>query len=110
MDARIAQIVLSETFGDLSFAQYVQDGRQNKALKVIGYGAYASVLEAFQDSIEAKGLLWSNSQWDSWSNLATGAIAIIVMGEKPTQYEMLGYLLISCGIFLIGNNGSKVQK
>jgi len=74
-----------------------------------GYAAYISVLESFQDSINEKGLLWTNGQWDAWSNLATGAVAIGIMGEKVTNMELLGYGLISVGIFLIGSTGSKVR-
>ena len=107
MDSRIAQIVLSEALGDLSFAKYVEGGRRNELLKVGGYAAYISVLEAFQNSIDEKGLLWSNGQWDAWSNLATGAVAITFLGEKATPSELLGYGLISVGIFLIGTKGSK---
>jgi multidrug transporter EmrE-like cation transporter len=107
MDSNIARIVLSEALGDLSFAKFVEDGRRNELLKGVGYAAYISVLESFQDSIEKKGLLWSNGMWDGWSNLATGAVAIGVMGERASPKELLGYVLISAGIFLVGSNGSK---
>jgi multidrug transporter EmrE-like cation transporter len=107
MDSNIARIVLSEALGDLSFAKFVEGGRRNELLKAGGYAAYISVLESFQDSIEKKGLLWSNGMWDGWSNLVTGAVAIGVMGERASPKELLGYALISAGIFLVGSNGSK---
>ena len=107
MDYHVARIVLSEAVGDLSFAKFIEGGRRDPILKAVGYGAYASTLEAFQDSIEEKGLLYSNGMWDAWSNLATGSLAIVIMGERPTQMELMGYVLISAGIFLVGRNGSK---
>ena len=107
MDIHIARIVLSEAAGDLAFAKYVEGGRREMGLKAIGYGAYLSVLESFQDSIQEKGLLYSNALWDGWSNLATGAVAITVLGETATPKEFLGYALISAGIFLVGRAGSK---
>ena len=88
----------------------MEGGRRNELLKAGGYAAYISVLEAFQDSIEKKGLLWSNGMWDGWSNLATGAVAITVMGERPSTQELFGYALITAGIFLVGSNGSKAVR
>ena len=107
MDIRIARIVISEALGDLSFAKFVNGGRQNILLKLFGYAAYISVLELFQDSIESKGLLWSNGQWDAWSNLATGIVAILFLGEWASPIQLLGYAMITLGIYLIGSHGSR---
>jgi len=107
MDIRIARIVFSEALGDLSFAKFIEGGRKKLLLKAFGYLAYISVLETFQDSIGSKGLLWSNGEWDAWSNLATGLMAILFMGEWVSPIEFVGYAMISIGIYLIGSKGSK---
>jgi uncharacterized membrane protein len=107
MDSKILQIVLSEALGDLSFAKFVNGGRKNILLKLFGYATYILVLETFQDSIEAKGLLWSNGQWDAWSNLATGLVAILFLEEWASPIQLLGYAMITLGIYLIGSHGSR---
>ena len=107
MDLKIARIVISEALGNLSFAKFVEGGRQNFLLKAFGYATYVLVLETFQDSIESKGLLWSNGQWDAWSNLATGLVAILFLGEWASPIQLLGYAMITMGIYLIGSKGSR---
>ena len=103
----IIPIVSIEAFGDYQLAKYVED---NSTLRlVVGYGAYAGIVSLFIKSIEKKGLAWSNSAWDGWSNLATGAVAIFVLGERPSQRQYLGIFLISAGLFLLDGDFEKVR-
>ncbi len=74
---------------------------------MIGYGAYAAVLLLFVQSIKKMGLAWSNTAWDGWSNIATGAVAIFILKEKPKPREWLGILFVSAGLFLLGLDGTK---
>jgi multidrug transporter EmrE-like cation transporter len=98
-------IVGIEALGDWSFTRFVQDHRKNVFYKILGYLSYIGILELFQKSIETQGLSWTNSAWDGWSNLTTGAVAILYFGERPSLKQFIGILLISLGLFLLGTNG-----
>lgn len=102
----ILSIVTVEAFGDWAFAKYVKENRQHPVLKAIGYMCYIALLELFQRAIELNGLVWANTAWDGWSNLATGAVAIFVMNEKPSFKEWIGIVLITIGLFFLGTNGT----
>ena len=101
----IIPIVSIEALGDWSFTKFVELHRKNPFFKVLGYVCYIGVLELFQKVIEVKGLAWANSSWDGWSNIATGAVALFIFGEKPTLREFLGMILISVGLVFLGQNG-----
>ena len=102
----IYAITVSELAGDYSFKKYIEEHRHNPLFKILGYAAYIVCLEFFQNSIEAKGLAWSNAMWDSYSNIATGSMAFLFLGEKATEQEIVGYVLITIGIMLVGQRGS----
>lgn len=101
----IAGIVVVETFGDYWLAQYAKSS-QWWSLGA-GYASYAVLISMFIKGIQDKGLAWANSAWDGWSNLTTGLMAIIVFKETPTIKELIGMILISAGVFLLGTRGTK---
>ncbi len=101
----IAGIVTIEAAGDYQLARYATEGKWWQLGS--GYAAYAVVLSLFIKAIKDKGLAWANSAWDGWSNLATGAVALLLLGEKPTMKEFLGMVLISAGLFLLGTRGTR---
>ncbi len=101
----ILPIVTIEALGDYSFTKFIQEGRKNNFFKLLGYVCYIGVLELFQKSIQMKGLAWTNSAWDGWSNIATGLVALLVFREKPSPKELFGIALISVGIFFLGTEG-----
>lgn len=101
----IASVVAIEAIGDWGFTKYIQEGRKNIWYKLLGYISYIGVLEFFQNAIQTHGLSWANSAWDGWSNVATGAVAILGFGEKPSLKEYVGIALISMGIFFLGTDG-----
>jgi multidrug transporter EmrE-like cation transporter len=101
----ILPIVTIEALGDYSFTKFIQEGRKNNFFKLLGYVCYIGVLELFQKSIQLKGLAWTNSAWDGWSNIATGLVALLVFREKPSPKELFGIVLISAGIFFLGTEG-----
>ena len=101
----ILPVVGIEAVGDWSFTKFVQTNRQQPLYRVIGYVCYVAVLELFQKAIAAKGLSWANSAWDGWSNIATGTVAILIFGERPSLREWVGIILISLGIFFLGREG-----
>ena len=74
------------------------------------YSAYAALLLFFIQAIRKKGLAWSNSAWDGWSNIATGLVAIFLIGERPTGKELAGMLLVSAGLFLLGTKGTATKE
>ena len=101
----ILPIVSIEALGDWGFTKFVQEDRKHPLYRILGYVCYIGVLELFQKSIEIKGLAWTNSAWDGWSNLATGAVALFIFKEKPSLKEFLGIILISVGLFFLGTDG-----
>ena len=101
----ITSIVLTEAIGNWSFTKYVQENRKNFLYRFFGYACYIGVLEYFQKSIELKGLAWTNSAWDGWSNLTTGLVALVLFGEKPSSKQFIGIFLISVGLFFLGTDG-----
>jgi multidrug transporter EmrE-like cation transporter len=101
----ILAIVGIEAIGDWSFTKYIQKGRIYLPYKLIGYICYIGVLELFQKSIMIKGLAWTNSAWDGWSNIATGLVALLIFKEKPSLKEFCGIALVSLGLFLLGTEG-----
>jgi multidrug transporter EmrE-like cation transporter len=101
----IIPIVSIEALGDWSFTKFIQEGHKNIFYKFLGYICYVGVLELFQKSILTKGLAWTNSAWDGWSNIATGLVALLIFKEKPTLKQFIGIALVSLGIFLLGTDG-----
>jgi multidrug transporter EmrE-like cation transporter len=105
LDSNILGIIVSEAFGNWRLALFAE--KNNPIDILLGYSSYAITLWFFILSIRAKGLGWSNSQWDGWSNLATGAVAYFVLQEPMTPTHLLGMGLIVIGLFLVGTNGTK---
>jgi multidrug transporter EmrE-like cation transporter len=98
----IVPVVSIEALADYNLAMYVkQKTTGNLVTGVIGYNA---LLPFYIRAIEEKGLTWANSAWDGYSNLATSVVGIVVMGEKPSNEQMLGIILISAGLFLLGTD------
>ena len=106
----ILPIVSIEALGDWGFTKFVQEGYTQPWYRVLGYVCYIGVLELFQKSIQIKGLAWTNSAWDGWSNIATGAVALFIFKEKPSLKQFLGMILISVGIFFLGTDGIASYK
>jgi drug/metabolite transporter (DMT)-like permease len=105
IDPNIAVIVGTEAFGDWRLGMYAKD---NGLLDMfLGYASYFVAVTYFIQSIKAKGLAWSNSEWDAWSNLASGAVAIFLLGEKPSWKELAGMAFVFLGLFLLGTKGTK---
>jgi multidrug transporter EmrE-like cation transporter len=101
----IAGMVTIEAFGDYQLALYAKETKWWNL--GFGYASYSILLSLFIQAIKDKGLAWANTAWDGWSNIATGLVAILALGEKPTIQEFLGMLLISAGLFLLGTRGTK---
>jgi multidrug transporter EmrE-like cation transporter len=100
----IAGMVTVEAVGDYNLARYAKEGRWWQL--GTGYGAYAILLAMFIKAIKEKGLLWANTAWDGWSNIATGLVALVLLGERPTGKELAGIALVSAGLFLLGTRGT----
>ena len=98
-------IVAIEALGDYHLAIYATKGILTSLL--IGYLTYGFILILFINSIRTMGLAWSNSSWDGWSNITTNLVAIFALGEKPKTTEYIGMGLISLGLVLLGDSGTK---
>jgi len=108
IDPNIAIIVATEAFGDWRLGLYT---KYNHLVDMfLGYASYFIAVSFFIPSIRAKGLAWSNSQWDAWSNLASGLVAIFLLQEKPSWEELLGMVFIFIGLFFLGTKGTKNDK
>jgi multidrug transporter EmrE-like cation transporter len=103
----IIPIVSIEALGDWSFTKFISEGKKNIFYKLLGYLSYIGVLEMFQSSIQQKGLAWTNTAWDGFSNIFTGAVAVLYFKERPSLKEWAGILLVIVGIFLLGTDGIK---
>ena len=101
----ILGIVTLGAFGDYELARYAKDSKWFDL--GAGYASYAIILSMYIQSIKTKGLAWSNSAWDGWSDIATNLVAFMFLGEKATYTEILGMVLIAAGLFLLGNRGTK---
>ena len=98
----ILPIVGIEAVGDWAFTKYLKEKKEHIFYKILGYISYIGVLEMFQKAIQVKGLAWTNSAWDGWSNITTGAVALFIFKEKPKIQQLIGILLVSLGIFFLG--------
>ena len=103
----VAGIVTIGAAGDYNLARFAKEG--NWWHLGFGYGAYAIVIAMFIKAIKDKGLAWANTAWDGWSNIATGLVALVLLGERPTLKELLGMVLVSAGLFLLGTRGTKAS-
>ena len=103
----IGSIVTIEAFGDYHLALYAIKGTLGSL--IVGYLAYGITLVLFVNSIRIMGLAWSNSAWDGWSNIATNLVAVFALGETPTTTDYIGMGLISTGLLLLGNKGTKAK-
>jgi multidrug transporter EmrE-like cation transporter len=101
----IGGIVTIEALGDYHLALYATKGILTSL--VIGCLSYGITLVLFVNSIRRMGLGWSNATWDGWSNIATNLVAIFALGEKPSTTDYIGMGLISTGLLLLGNKGTK---
>lgn len=103
--ALIGAIVTIEALGDYHLALYATKGIPGSL--AIGYLSYGTALVFFIQSIRTMGLAWSNSAWDGLSNIATNLVAVLALGERPSTTEYLGMGLISLGLLLLGDKGTK---
>jgi len=103
--AFIGAIVTIEALGDYNLALYATKGFISSL--IIGYLSYGTTLVLFIKSIQTMGLAWSNSAWDGWSNITTNLLAVFALGEKPSTTDYIGMGLISTGLLLLGNKGTK---
>ena len=70
---------------------------------IICYGGYAVLATTLMRTLQYGTLTLVNANWDACSNLATMALGY-ALGERFTQSQYLGLVLVSAGLFLINNN------
>jgi multidrug transporter EmrE-like cation transporter len=96
----IIPIVGIEAYGDYMLANYAsKGGAQNFA---VGSLSYLILLVLFVGAIKDKGLAWANTAWDGWSTLATSAVAVFALGERPSFIQNLGIIFTVMGLVLLG--------
>jgi multidrug transporter EmrE-like cation transporter len=96
----IIPIVGIEAYGDYMLAQYATKGDIQNF--VVGSTSYFVLLILFVKAIKDKGLAWSNTAWDGWSTLATSAVAVFALGERPSFTQMVGIAFTVLGLVLLG--------
>lgn len=93
-----ALMALIETGADMSLKAYAQtDDPKYIAGGTAGYGA---VVYIFQRALRNDKLGRVNAFWNSFTTVSD-VVAGMYMGETYTQTQLLGFGLISIGIFLI---------
>jgi multidrug transporter EmrE-like cation transporter len=100
----IIPIVGIEAYGDYMLAQYATKGGIHNFIG--GTTSYFVLLILFIKAIRDKGLAWSNTAWDGCSTLATSAVAILALGERPSFTQMVGIAFTVVGLILLGLDGT----
>ena len=89
---------LIETFADYCLKKYAQtDGLQ---YILGGLGGYGGVVYVFQRALRKDNLGRVNGAWNAFTTISD-LIVGMTMGEKYSITQLLGFILISCGILLI---------
>ena len=96
----IIPIVGIEAIGDYNLGLYASNNKMENFIN--GLLSYTIILCLFVLSIRNYGLAWSNTAWDGWSTLATSAVAITLLNERPTTREIIGIFLTSIGLIFLG--------
>ena len=99
----IIPIVGIEAIGDYNLGLYASNNKTENFIN--GLLSYIIILCLFVLSIRNYGLAWSNTAWDGWSTLATSAVAITLLNERPTTREIIGIFLTSIGLIFLGFKG-----
>ena len=87
-----------ETFADYCLKRYAQtDNTDFLAATVSGYGG---ILYLFQRALRKEKLGRVNAWWNAFTSISN-VLAGMSLGEKYSETQMLGFALISCGIFLV---------
>lgn len=91
-------LALVELLGDASLKRYAIG--QGWGWLVVGSGTYASLVAILVWSLKSHSLALTNGYWDSLSNIIT-MLAGLAMGEKLSERQIFGFLLVSTGILLL---------
>jgi multidrug transporter EmrE-like cation transporter len=87
-----------ETVSDASLKAYAQTN--NNAYLATSVGGYGGILYLFQRALRKDKLGRVNAFWNSFTTMSDVAVGM-AMGETYTSQQLLGFGLISIGIFMI---------
>jgi multidrug transporter EmrE-like cation transporter len=91
-------MAIIETFADYCLKKYAQtDGLQ---YILGGLGGYGGVVYVFQRALRKDDLGRVNGGWNAITSISNVLLGMS-MGEKYSMTQLLGFILISCGILLI---------
>lgn len=87
-----------ETLADYCLKKYAQTDR----LEYISGGltGYGALVYVFQRALRKEHLGRVNGFWNAFTTVSNVLVGMS-MGEKYTEKQLMGFALISCGIFLI---------
>jgi len=87
-----------ETLSDASLKAYAQT--DNTGYLATTVGGYGTVIYLFQRALRKDKLGRVNAFWNSFTTMSDVAVGM-AMGETYTTQQLLGFGLISIGIFMI---------
>lgn len=87
-----------ETFADAALKKYAQTDKPE--FLAAGVGGYGGVVYIFQRALRKEHLGRVNGFWNAFTTISDVLVGSM-MGEKYSEKQLLGFALISCGIFLI---------
>ena len=87
-----------ETLADYCLKKYAQTDR----LEYISGGltGYSALVYVFQRALRKEQLGRVNAFWNAFTTVSNVLVGMS-MGEKYSEKQLIGFALISCGIFLI---------
>ena len=96
---RFALVMASiETLADFFLKRYVQTDETGYLLG--GIGGYGSVVYIFQRALRNEKLGRVNGAWNAFTTISDVFVGMFT-GESYSVNQILGFILIACGIVLI---------
>jgi len=93
-----AAMGLIETFADYCLKMYAKTEQPSFLLG--GVGGYGGVVYIFQRALRNEKLGRVNGAWNAITTISDVLVGMFT-GETYTVYQLLGFVLIACGVVLI---------
>lgn len=93
-----AVMALFETFADYNLKLFAKDNLPGNIFA--GIAGYGGVVYFFQAALRKEKLFRVNNYWNALTSVSNTVLGVS-MGESITWSQLLGVLLIVCGILLV---------
>ena len=91
-------MAVAETFGDYNLKRFAKDNLPGNILA--GIAGYGGVVYFFQAALRKDKLFRVNNYWNALTSVSNTILGVS-MGESINWSQILGVLLIVCGILLV---------